>query len=391
MAYQTAYLKANYPVEFMAASMSLDMANTDKLNIFKQELERMGVALLPPDVNRSEVSFGVEEAEDGKLAVRYALAAIKTVGREAMRNLVSEREAGGSFADIWDFAGRVDPRALNKRALENLVKAGAFDAMFANRAQLLESADVLLRYGQHQAEEKSSSQTSLFGAEAGAVSVPRPHLPAVAPWAATDLLAQEFDAVGFYLSAHPLDAYAPVLKKDNIVTQAELPSRVAAGGSHFRIAGTVLRKQERKNSRNNPYAFVQLSDQTGMYEITVFAEELSAKRELLEPGRSVVMHVDARSDGDSIRLTARDIEDIEQASLRAAAGIRVFLSDSSPLADLKSFLAQQRKGRAQIALMLALDDVHKEVEILLPGGFALTPRTRGAIKAIPGVVDVHDI
>ena len=391
VAYQTAYLKANYPVEFMAASMSLDMANTDKLNIFNQELERMGVALLPPDVNRSEVSFGVEADEAGRLAVRYALAAIKTVGRDAMRSLVAQREEGGSFSDIWDFAGRIDPRALNKRALENLIRAGAFDSLFSNRAQLLEAADLLLRFAQHQTEEKNSSQTSLFGGDADAVSVPRPQLPVTPPWTATDLLAQEFDAIGFYLSAHPLDSYASVLKKDKVVTQSELARRVAGGGSHFRIAGTVLRKQERKNSRNNPYAFVQLSDQTGMYEITVFSEELSAKRELLEPGRSIVMHVDARADGDSVRLTARDIEDIETASLRTAAGIRVFVSDPGPLSDLGDFLSQQRKGRAQVAIRLSLDDIHKEVELMLPGGFALTARTRGAIKAIPGVIDVHDI
>lgn len=390
VAYQTAYLKANYPVEFMAASMSLDMANTDKLNIFKQELDRMGVALLTPDVNRSEVSFSVEPDADGRLAVRYALAAVKTVGREAMRGLVEEREANGPFADIWDFAERVDPRALNKRAVENLIRAGGFDSLSANRAQLLEAADLLLRFAQHQSEEKNSSQASLFGG-GDAVSAPRPQLPAVAPWNNTELLAQEFDAVGFYLSAHPLDDYAAMLKKDRVVTQAELPRRVAGGGSHFRIAGTVLRKQERKNSRNNPYAFVQLSDQTGMYEITVFSEELSAKRDLLEPGRSLIMHVDARLDGDSVRLTAREIEDIEAASLRAAAGLRVFLNDEGPLADLSALLEQQRKGRAQIALMLSLGDIRKDVEIMLPGGFALTPRTRGAIKAIPGVIDVHDL
>lgn len=390
VAYQTAYLKANFPVEFMAASMTLDMANTDKLNIFKQELERMGVALLTPDVNRSEVSFGVEQGDDGRLAVRYALAAVKTVGREAMRALVDERETNGAFADIWDFAERVDPRSVNKRALENLIRAGGFDSLFSNRAQLLESAEILLRYAQHQSEEKNSDQASLFGG-GDTVSVARPQLPDVPAWNNTDLLAQEFDAVGFYLSAHPLDDYAAMLKKDKVVTQADLARRVAAGGSHFRIAGTVLRKQERKNSRNNPYAFVQLSDQTGMYEITVFSEELSAKRELLEPGRSLVMHVDARKDGDSVRLTARDIEDIETASLRATAGLRVFLRDDAPLADLSALLEQQRKGRAQIALMLSLNDVQKDVEIMLPGGFALTPRTRGAIKAIPGVIDVHDL
>jgi len=389
VAYQTAYLKANYPVEFMAASMTLDMNNTDKINVFKQEVERMGIRLLPPDVNRSSVEFGVEARGDDPAAIRYALSAVKNVGREAMRALVDNRAQGGTFSDIWDFAGRIDARQVNKRQLENLARAGAFDGLNDNRAQVCETADLIMRYAQQAAEERETSQTSLFGDGADSMAPP-PSMVSRPDWNVTERLAQEFDALGFYLSAHPLDAYPSLRRQDNVVTYAELVERANNGGSHFRIAGTVLRKQERKNARNNPYAFVQLSDQTGMFEVTIFAEELSAKRELLEPGRSVVMNVDARLDGDQPRLIAQSIVDVEQASLRASAGIRVYVNDPSPLAPLRGILQGGAQGRSKVTLLMAVSDLDHEIQVELPGAFAITAADRGAIKAIPGVVDVRE-
>ena len=158
IAYQTAYLKANHPVEFMAATMSLDMTNTDKLNLFKQEVQRMGIRLLPPDLNKSDVVFAVAAAgEQNEGAIHYALAAVKNVGREAMAAVVAERAANGPFKDIWDFAGRLDPRQVNKRQVENLARAGAFDGLNPNRAQMLAAAELLLRFAGHAAEERDSA------------------------------------------------------------------------------------------------------------------------------------------------------------------------------------------------------------------------------------------
>jgi len=390
IAYQTAYLKANYPVEFLAASMALELHNTDKLNVFRQEMDRMGLRLLPPDINRSHADFAVEQQDGAEPAIRYALAAVKNVGREAMRTLVDERAAHGPFADVWDFAARIDPRQLNKRQLENLARAGAFDRLCQNRAQMHDAADILMRYANQVAQERESNQVSLFADAQGQNTAPPPNMAERADWSVTDRLAHEFEAIGFYLSAHPLDAYPSLTRKDSVITYAELLERVAAGGSHFRIAGTVLRKQERKNARNNAYAFVQLSDQTGMYEVTVFSEELSAKRELLEPGRCVVMSVDARADGDLPRLIAQNIVDVEEASVRSCAGLRVYLDDEAPLASISGILSSVRQGRARVSLLLNLADDRQEVEIALPGGFAIGTADRGAIKAVPGVVEVRD-
>ena len=163
VAYQTAYLKANYPVEFFAASMTLDMGNADKIGNFRRELERLQIPLLPPDVNRSMAEFAVETTAEGKKGVRYALAAIKGVGRDAMSRLAEERQANGPFKDLFDVAERLDQRVINKRLLESLVKAGAFDSLNKNRAQTFGAVEALSRHSQATHEQRGSNQNSLFG------------------------------------------------------------------------------------------------------------------------------------------------------------------------------------------------------------------------------------
>ncbi len=393
VAYHTGYLKTNYPVEFLAASMSLDLGNTDKLNIFRQELQRMGIPLHGPDINVSDVDFSVERQGNGagKGAIRYALAAIKNVGREAMRGLVAERERNGPFRDIWDLAGRIDPRQLNKRQIENLARAGAFDKLHGNRAQLVAAAELIMRFAQAAAEAKDSSQTNLFADADGTEIVPPPALPARDDWVATERLENEFDAIGFYLSAHPLDAYAQACERQQVKTYLEVLEAAARGGEAFRMAGTILSKKERKSARGKPFAFVQLSDQTGMFEVTCFAETLAAARPLLEPGKSLLLSVNVDMRDDQPRFTAQGIEDIEQVSLRTTDGIRVFLSDEEALRSLKTRVDELPKGRSKVMLMLNLAGQSREVELRLPGGFGINPASRGAIKAVPGVVDVHDL
>ena len=392
IAYQTAYLKANHPVEFMAATMSLDLTNTDKLNLFKQEVQRMGIRLLPPDLNRSDVVFTVEHEgmEDGLGAIRYALAAVKNVGREAMAALVAERRSHGPFRDVWDFASRLDPRQVNKRQVENLARAGAFDQLNPNRAQILAAVEVLLRFANHAAEERNSDQVSLFGGDDGAADVPPPPLPVVAEWPQLEKLANEAQAVGFYLSAHPLESYPALLARKAMVNYAELEARADQGVQQFRIAATIEEVSERKSAKGNPYAFVRASDQTGIFEVTLFGDDLAASREILIKGNSIVMTVDVRDDGERRRMIASQLVDIEQASLSAGGGIRVFLKNPDPLATLRHLLADHNAGRGQVTLLLELAEKGREVEVTLPGGFAITPQVRGALKAIPGVLDVHD-
>jgi DNA polymerase-3 subunit alpha len=390
VAYQTAYLKANHPVEFLAASMTLDMGNTDKLNQFRQEADRLAIKLLPPDINRSEVAFAVEpDPKTGKPSIRYALAAVKGVGAQAMGDLVAEREANGKFKDLFDFSRRLDARSFNRRQFENLAKAGAFECLNPNRAQTFAASETLLRQASRAAEERESRQESLFGGVDSGFAA-RPSLPVVADWPPVERLQFEFDAIGFYLSSHPLDPYGQSLQRAGILRYADLPAALAGGGStRFRLAGIVVGKRERTSARGNKYAFVQLSDTSGMFEVTVFSEVLAGTRALLDGSQPIIMTVDVRHDDESLRLTVQKIEALDTVVAHAAAGLRIFVGEADALPRLKTLFGHEASGRGRVSLVLDLPK--SEVEITLPGGFRVDPRFRAAVKSLPGVVDVHDI
>jgi DNA polymerase-3 subunit alpha len=394
VAYQTAYLKTHYPVEFLAASMTHDMANTDKLNVFRQELDRMGIRLLPPDVNASETRFSVGRDADGNPAIRYALAAVRNVGAAAMDALVAERRARGPFRDLGDFARRLGPKVANKRALENLALAGAFDSLNPNRRQTFEGVEELLKHAHVAADERTSSQISLFG---GAASAPaRIVMSDVADWPPMDRLEREFEAIGFYLSAHPLDAYRRTLVRLAVRPIAEIAADPESGP--VRLAGTVIGKKERTSAKGNRYAFVQFSDMTGVFEGIVFADTLAAYRALLEVGRSLLVRAAVQVEGDTFRLTVQGLEPLEEVSARTAAGLRIVVADRAAIAPLGAILANQRgdngdgggpgrKGR--IKLVARLDSGY-EVEFDL-GEHRLTPAALAEARNVAGVLEASEI
>jgi len=385
VAYQTAYLKANHPVEFMAASMTLDLGNTDKLNLFREECNRLGIRILPPDINRSRDVFTVEEAR-GQSAIRYALAAVKGVGAGAMQQLVAERERNGPFADLFDFARRLDPRNFNRRQFEGLVKAGAFDALNRNRAQTFAAIDLLLRHAASAASDRASQQESLFGAAAA-----HPPLPAADDWQPVERLQQEFDAIGFYLSSHPLDAYRKSLARLGVVRFADLPARLAAGGTtRFRLAGVPIARRERNSARGSRFAFLQLSDTSGVYEVVVFAEALAQSRELLDAGVPLVVTAEARADDESLRLSAQRFERLDKLAGEAAAGLKIVLGAGDALPPLKDLMARESGGRGRVSVIVPVEPA-REVEITLPGGFKIGPDVLHAVRAMPGVLEVVDV
>ena len=381
IAYQTAYLKANHPVAFMAATMTLDIHNTDKLNIFRQDVLRLGIELLPPDVNASRATFSVEGSK-----IRYALGALKNVGVQAMEALVAERERGGLFKDIFDFAARLDPQIINRRALESLIKAGAFDRMNANRAQLLASVDLLLAQASRSAEDRSSNQVSLFGAEAEGAS--RPALAAAEPWTALERLTHEFDAVGFYLSGHPLDDYRGLLTRLRISSYAQVATSPNLQ-SRIKLAGVVVRRQERRAKSGNKFAFVEFSDPTGRFETLVFSEMLSTSRELLEPGQAVVLTADAEREGDDLRLKLQSIVPIEEVVAAASGGLRIVVDRPEVAALLPVQLPGPGKG--QVTLVVRNVPERREIEISLPGRYAATPRAVTALRTLEGVLAVEEV
>ena len=385
--YQTAYLKANHPVEFFAATMTLDMGNVDKLNGYRRDLEKIGVELLPPDVTRSTAEFTVERTAEGKKAIRYALAAIKGVGREAMTRLAAEREENGPFKDLFDFAERLDQRVLNKRLVESLVKAGGFDTLNKNRAQTFGAIEALMRHSQATHESRGSNQNSLFGDD---TAQRRPQLPKMPDWAPMERLQNEFAAIGFYLSSHPLAAYERSLQRLGVCRAADLMALLARGTpGRIKLAGTVIDRMERTSAKGNRFAFVQCSDQSGAFELTVFSELLGSKRNLLEPGQAVLVSADGRLDGEQVKLTAQTVEKLDDAVANAAAGLRIIISDPAALDALRKML-DGKKGRGRVTLVVPMPD-ESEAEVTLPGTYSIAGGLRDAIGMLPGIAQVEEI
>jgi len=392
IAYQTAWMKANYTAEFFAASMNFEIGDTDKLNIFRQEIARHRIALLPPDINHSFPLFAVEpQGEDKPPAIRYALAAIKGVGDAAMRALVKTREAGGPFKEPLEFAERVDARIINRKQMENLASAGAFDCFTRNRAQMLASIDFMLKHSQQSGCERESGQVNMFGGG----EATKPALPSAKPWDDLTRLQHEFQSVGFYLSAHPLDNYRAVLERMGVVPSASIAARMRASGpSRFKLAGVILGKQERTAKSGNKFAFVQLSDGGGTFELTVFSELLAARRDLLEAGQAVLIEADAQgdtrngADGAEIRFIARSIDPLAQAAERAAQGIRIRVYDTQEVGEIQKILQALPQGRGRVTLQLQLDD--EEAEMELPGAWQLTDAVKANLRQVGAGLEVSE-
>ena len=384
IAYQTAWLKANAPVEFFAASMSLDISNTDKLAVFYQDARRQGVTILPPDINRSSADFDVADGQ-----VLYALGAVRNVGLQAMIHLVEVRETGGRFRDIFDLLERIDPRQVNKRALESLIRAGAFDKLHPDRAQLFEAAESLIAYAQSVAADRASAQESLFG---DAAEASRPRLTKVPRWDPARQLDEELAAVGFYLSGHPLEDMAEVLRRNRVTFVVDAQASAETGAEAFRMVGVVRRRQERTSSNGGgKFAFVTLSDPSGEYEVLFQAEVLRRCRDLLEPGRSIVLKVRAKASEGEVRFFGDDAEPLDRAMEKVASGLRIHISPAIAEIDaLKARLKPAASGGGPVVFVAAFAG-GREVEMRLPGRFVLDGAVRGALKVSPGVAFVEDL
>ncbi len=381
VAYQTAFLKANYPVEFLAASMTLDMGNTDKLLVFKREVERLGIKILPPSVNFSSASFTVKDG-----SIHYSLAALKNVGRQTVEHIVDVRNEEGPFISIGDFAKRINPRIVNKRALESLAKAGAFDDLNRNRAQVLTGVETILGLATKTSGDRAAGQNDLFG---GGDSDEAIILPACEEWLAMDRLSREFEAIGFFLSGHPLDDFQAALKRLGVLPWREFAAKAMAGATAGKIAGTVAYKQERRSKSGNRFAFVGFTDSTGQFEAVVFSDLLASSRELLEPGSAVILVVEADCEGEDIKLRLQSVEAVDTVTTKVQIGLKIFIQDDAALSSVSKRL--NKTGKSPVSLILSIDQGQREVEMELPGGYLISPQIRGAIKTIPGVVDVQDI
>ena len=380
IAYQTAYLKANHPVEFLAASMTLDIGNTDKLNGFAQEARRMGIRIEPPSVNHSEAGFMPSET-----GIRYSLAALRNVGRQAVDHICAEREKRGRFKDVSAFARAINPRLVNKRALETLASAGAFDELGIDRATALANVDRIMAAGSRSLEDETGGQNDLF---AGAARTPPPiELRPAKPWVPTDRLSRELEAVGFFLTGHPLDDYQEVLEALGADTWVDFAAKAHTRRVVGTLAGTVLSARERQGKTGNAYAFVAFSDPTGQFEAVVFSEALAASRELLQPGSAVLLDVEAEADGETVKVRVQRISSLEAAAEARHSGIKIYLEGTRALDSIAEQVGG-RGGQGELRLVLRLDDAGREVEFVLPQGIDATPKQRSALKLVQGVAAV---
>ncbi len=443
VAYQTAYLKANYPVEFLAASMSLDMGNTDKLNEFRLDARRLNIEVLPPDINRSGAVFDVRDG-----AIVYALSALKGVGTQVVEHIVEVR-GDRPFADLSDLAGRIDPGLVNRRSLDCLAQAGAFDNLVPDRAVVMATIPRIMAAAQERVNRDRVGAVDLFAAEG---EVPEIRLADADPMMPAERLQHEFDVVGAYLTAHPLDDYRDVIGDRSASFWAPFAEQVRRGHVEAGLlAGTVVQKQERRTRTGGRMGIVTVSDPTGQYEMLVYAEKLQEWREMLEPGQSFFLSAGAEYDSETedfrTRLVA--LEPIDKAA-DAARSVRIFIEN--PEAVDRVGMQLDPHGESTVALILTVacgrdasgrdaggrdatangaicgangavsgsangeredrdagrgaagagdrrpgrnggsDEAVcgvREVEIRLPGTYRFTRQIAGAIKAVPGVADVR--
>ncbi|RAP40128.1 DNA polymerase III subunit alpha [Rhodovulum viride] len=390
VSYQTAWLKANHPVEFMAGVMNCDIHLTDKLAVYAEEVRRgLGLEIVAPCVNRSLPTFDVQE---GRLV--YALGALKNVGIEAMKLIVEARD-GRPFGSLFDFARRVDMKHVGKRPLEMLARAGAFDALDGNRRRVFESLDALVAYSAAIHDQRASAQVSLFG-EAGE-DLPEPRLASVTDWLPNERLAEEQKAIGFYLSGHPLDDYMPALRRKKVMTRAEVEEKTKSGPALVQMAGAVAGRQERKSAKGNRFAFVQMSDPTGLFEVTLFSDVLEVARDSLEPGMNVVIQVEANLENEQLKLLGRSVKPVDTVVADAGAtGLKVVVETEAAVEAVAALLDRARsesgpRARGPIEFCLIAPDLPGEVRMALNDRYPVNPQIKGALRSLPGVATVEEV
>jgi DNA polymerase III subunit alpha len=385
VSYQTAWLKTHYPVEFLVAAMNLDIEDTTKLGAYVQEAKRLGIVVQAPDINRSYANFAIENGE-----ILYALGAVKNVGVKAMEKIVDIRNQGGKFENVFDVFERVGPRNLNKRAVENLAKVGAFDLIEPNRAKVVLNADQLMAHANATNNEAEQNQLGLFGES---VTPPRAPLANVAPWSEQDKLSHEFAALGLFLSGHPLDDIAQELIARKTVFYGQIDEFMQTAEGVFRMAGVVRAAKERPAKKGGKFAWVTLSDPSGEYEVFVRPEDLEQGRNFIVVGNAVSFVANAKSIDGDLKISASRFDNVENIANVRFEGARLYLEDDINFEDVKrvteAISGLEASSFGEIRLIFNNSE-GTEIEILLAGRFPLDIGARRALKSIQGVANVAE-
>jgi DNA polymerase-3 subunit alpha len=381
LTYQTAWLKAHHRAEFYAASMSFDLALTDKLSMFVEDMRRGGIECLPPDINASGASFTVENG-----AVRYALGALKGVGEKAMEALVAERERGGAFDSLEDFAARIDPRLLNRRQLESLAGAGAFDSIKDDRAAVFAGAETILAHAASAHEQRETGQAGLFGvnsAEAAPIRLPRE-----ASWTLAQRMAAEREAFGFYFSAHPVDAASHLLAVHKVKRFADLAEVRIAEGERVSatMAALVEETRWRTSARGRRNMMATMSDSSGQFIATAFDEEAtSALEAAAKAGQCGLLSVelDRRAGDDTPRVTVKRVQPLSDLAKRTRLQMVVRVPDASTAALVARELTNAHGSNGLVRFILPLAG-GGEATVIAGRDFALDAELAARIERVAG-------
>ena len=347
IAYQTAYLKTYYPHEFFVASMSMELSNQKKLSEFFEELKRLSIPIIRPDINKSFANF----SSDGK-NFYYALGAIKNVGFDSISNVINERVKNGEFKNLSDFINRIDPKDVNKLQLEGLVQAGAFDQINNNRQSLFNSIPSIILKSKNIYENRSLNQIDLFGEQETDLTN---FLVNIADWNLDTKLAKEFETLGFYISDHPLNQYKSIFDQYNIINYDNFENNNDVLSSN--IACTVLKVQEKKTQKGSSYGIIKFSDLSNVFELFIFSEIFEANRENLIEGKSLLLtliknYVD--SEKLQKRINVKKIISLKEVVDRPIKNISFKIKNFNDLKKIENF--EKIDGKTDVKIVLEKDN-----------------------------------
>jgi DNA polymerase-3 subunit alpha len=389
LAYQTAWLKTHYPHEFYAASMCFDMHQSEKLAVFVDDMRRNGFAIEGPDMNRSEAEFTVEQTDEGH-AVRYALAGIRNVGEKAMEAIVAEREANGPFQSLEDLFKRLPQGSMNRRQLEALACAGAFDAFEPNRAKVFANAEMLLAVAEAAVRERTSGQAGLFGGADHAE--PSLRLEEVPAWSRADQMAQERENFGFYFAAHPVAQYHAIASANGARSFASLMQSGVAGGGRAQamMAAMVESVSKGKTRKGNDFVRADFSDSSGQFSAACFEESLVENFvRWAKEGTCVLLTVelDAPSADEPPRVTVRGARPLADVTSAALMQLSLEINDAEALQALKLLLVPASDGKGEVLARLATPDGQNPL-VRLGRNFQLDGDLAEKVQEIPGIAHV---
>ena len=343
IAFQTAYLKTHFPIYFFCASMNTELSNTDKLNLFYEELKRLKIDIRPPNINYSYAEFLPRQK-----TIYYALSAIKAVGYEAISNIVKEREKNGIFNSISNFLSRTESKNLNKLQLEGLIKSGSLDTLDQNRKKLYENVPDFIKQSKSSDETNSDNQNFLFANEFQENDNINTRNNTLADWDQNDKIKKEFESIGFFVGEHPLKSNLGILKQFKVISYIDFKKNNKL--NEGMIAGTLISIQEKKTAKGNPYAIVKFVDLSSMFELFIFSEKLVVNRTNLLVGNSFLIKVKKETNKDSIeRINLDNIFLIDDLKNKNIEKVTFKTNNLNSLSLIKDRLKQ--KGSSEVNII----------------------------------------